>query len=301
MKTNFLFLVLSSLLAYSAAFGQEANPETVKRITVSDISVQLGTFSGYNNYGNISDFRKLAPQSEILNNDFADYLQFNNFRLLNNRMFSMMMGIKFSDKQKKSYKSNYQLRLGFSYSFGNNFMKELYAVERQAYDTLISQKTGQAYYIDSTTSHHYTMNYSSEELRFDASLIFKTKPEYRFTFHTGIGVSAGVSFNAQTYISYTKSASTDLSSNYNHFSYSSYYSGTYSEKHEFIQNSDVFGVSTYIPLGVNFQIGKNREFWKQFHVFYELRPGINIVSVPELRTIVNANFQQGIGLKVAWN
>jgi len=54
-------------------------------------------------------------------------------------------------------------------------------------------------------------------------------------------------------------------------------------------------------LGIDFRIGKKREFWKRTHLFYELRPGINVTSIPELRPITNASVQHGIGLRVSWN
>jgi hypothetical protein len=48
-------------------------------------------------------------------------------------------------------------------------------------------------------------------------------------------------------------------------------------------------------------LGKKKEFWKRTHLFYELRPGINITSIPELGTITNSSNQHGLGLRVTWN
>lgn len=54
-------------------------------------------------------------------------------------------------------------------------------------------------------------------------------------------------------------------------------------------------------MGVDFRLGKNKEFWKKLHLVYELRPGINMVSVPELRTFATASIQQGLALRVVFN
>ena len=72
-------------------------------------------------------------------------------------------------------------------------------------------------------------------------------------------------------------------------------------KTEYYKNKNNFGFSAYIPMGIDFRIGRKRKFWKQIHLFLELRPGINGTSIPELRTIVNSSMQYGFGLKVSWD
>lgn len=145
------------------------------------------------------------------------------------------------------------------------------------------------------------MNYTSEQLRFDGSLIFRTDAQARWSLYTSIGITAGMSINAQTDIFYDKMERTEM--NYpNGNNYSSYsYSGSYNYETEKYRNKNNFGLSTYIPMGIDFRIGKKREFWKWTHLFYELRPGINMTSIPELRTITNASIQHGLGLKVSRN
>jgi hypothetical protein len=61
-------------------------------------------------------------------------------------------------------------------------------------------------------------------------------------------------------------------------------------------NKKKFACAAYVPLGVDFRIGKKRAFWKRTHLFYELRP--SVTTIPELRTFANAGVQQGIGLRV---
>jgi hypothetical protein len=297
MKTKiFLLTVLTLPLTI---FGQEEQTKTVNKISISEIYIQTGFFSERNTIGTLTDFKLLAPQSVLLNSDFTGYSSSNGFNLTSNTMFSVMLGIQFSDKQKTTYKKNPLLRLGVSYFSGTTLTGSLYKEDRKTYDTLTSTQTGQTVYVDSVTTKSSGMNYSSEQLRFDGSLIFRTNPEARWSLFTGIGITAGLSINANTEIYYSKSDRTEtrFPSGNSSSSYSSYGGDWKTEK---FRNKNNFGLSTYIPMGIDFRIGKKREFWKQTHLFYELRPGINITSIPELRTVTNASVQHGLGLKVSW-
>ncbi len=289
MKTSNLLSTVILLIISFSFFGQEQQPKTVKRISIHDIYIQAGWLSEHNaNAGTLTDFKKLAPQSVLLNNDLTGYSQSGGS--ISNTMFSVMLGIQFSDKQKTTYKANPLLRLGIIFS-GTNLTNGLYKEDRKRYDTLTSSQTGQAVYVDSINSKNYSMNYSSQQLRFDGSLIFRTNPEARWSLFTGIGITAGFSFNTNTNILYSK---------YSKISSFPSSISSYSNLTENYKNKNNFAFSSYIPMGIDFRIGKKREFWKRTHLFFELRPGINSTSIPELRTITNATMQYGFGLKVSW-
>jgi hypothetical protein len=299
MKTfNILSTLLFATISF-AAFGQE--PKTIKKISIQDIYIQTGFFSENNYNTSLSDFKALAPQSVLLNNDMSDYLQSSGINTTTNNMFSIMLGLQFSDKEKASYKANPLLRLGINYFSGTSITSGFYKEERFPYDTLTSSQTGQTAFVDSLTSKRYSMNYSSEQLRLDGSLIFRTNPEARWSLFAGIGVNAGLSINANTDIYYRENSRTETRYT-NGSTFSSY--GNYNPdngKTENFKNKSNFGLSTYIPMGVDFRIGKKKEFWKRTHLFYELRPGINITSIPELRTVTNSSIQHGLGIRVTWN
>ena len=216
-------------------------------------------------------------------------------------MFSVLLGLQFNDKQKTFYEGNPLLRVGISYISGTTLTGGLFDEVRKPYDTLTSSQTGQTVYIDSINTKNYSMSYTSEQLRLDGSLIFRTNPESRWSIFTGMGITAGVSFNANTNIYYNSNGKAEARyANGN--SFSSYgYSSSANIKTEKFRNKTNIGLSIYIPLGIDFRIGKKREFWKRTHLFYELRPGINVTSIPELRPITTASVQHGLGLRVSWN
>jgi len=212
-----------------------------------------------------------------------------------------MLGIQFSDKPKTTYKANPLLRLGVSYFSGTSLTGSFYKEDRKTCDTLTSTQTGRTVYLDSVTTKSYSMNYSSEQLWFDGSLIFRTNPKARWSLFAGIGITAGFSINANTEIYYSKSdwiAARHPDGNHLFLYFSA---GSYDSKEEKYRNKNNFSASTFIPLGINYRIKKNGEFLKPIYLFYELRPGIYITSIPELRTITNANIQHWFGLRVSWD
>lgn len=295
MKPTILLLFLTQLMFTSSINAQEKKQKTATSISISDLFIQTGApvFSGYPIFGSLTDFKMLAPQSVLLNHDFADYSASRLFE--NSQAHSMMLGLKFRDKEDPSKNSNSQLRIGLSYfssTTSGAFHKDS---ERNTFDTLASNQTGQVYYIDSITSESTYMDYSSEQLRFDGSLLFSTDQTARWSFFTGIGFSAGLSINTQTDVN-------KLTTTHQEINDKTYYNGenlnssTEWDKESF-RNKGNFGASAYIPIGIDFRIGKKGELCKRTHLFYELRPNINITSIPELRTYASTNIQHGIGLK----
>ena len=267
-------------------YGQEQQFKPIKKFCIQDVYIHTGLFVERNPSGNLADFKTLAPKSNLLNGNFTNFNTNNGISMNSNTMFSILIGIKFSDKKKTSYKSNPLLRVGFSYFSGTSLTGYLYKETRKTYDTLTSSQTGQNIYIDSLTVQAYGMNYSSQQLRFDGSVIFRSDPTARWSLFIGIGITTGISINAKTQIYYSKYSRVENQYfNNNSTSFPSSGSGDY--KSENFKQKNNFGASAFIPLGIDFRIGRKREFWKRTHLFYELRPGINITSIPELRTIIN--------------
>lgn len=292
-------LIVLLLLSFSfSTFGQDLGTQKpIKRISVSDVFVNTGFGVGFSNYASLDDFNKLAPNSLLLANDFSDYNQSGGFGISGNANFSVMLGLKFSDKEKSFYKANPLLRLGFTYSTGSSFNMFYSKVDRIPYDTLVSSQTGKETYIDSLHSSQYGMSYSSEQLRFDGSLIFRTNPEARWSLFTGIGLTAGVSLNAKTQVFYNESKSTKSKNDDFEFENHGLIS-FFADERETTKNKTNLGMSVYVPIGVDFRIGKNKEFWKRTHLFYELNPSINVNSIPELYTITSTELQQRFGVRV---
>ena len=302
MKNYNLISAVLFITCFSSALGQTGDQKTVKRISISEFYLQTGLLYERVEQGSVSDFKKLANQSVLLNNNLANYNNFSGSILQANTFLSAMVGIKFRNKEKTDYRTNPVVRLGISYFSSSHLSGALGNSERNTYDSLTSGKTGETVYLDSVTRSFYRMYYASDQLRLDGSIIFRTNPEARWSLFTGIGFNVGFSINSNTEIYSTKFNDTEIRREVGSRTFSSF-SSNYSEnngKSERFINKTNIAFSTFIPMGIDFRIGKTSEFWKRIHLFYEARPGINVTLIPELHTITNVSLQQGIGLKFSW-
>lgn len=293
--------VLSATLMLTASFAvsaQEEQPTKIKKIRIHDVSIQGGSFSVPSTKAGLADFKMLFPESDLLNSDMTGFSQSGSFNIMNNSLFSVLIGLQFSNKQKTQYKTNPVFRLGISYFSGSMLHGGLFKTDNKPYDTLTSSQTGQVIYIDSVNNQHYSMNYISEQLRLDGSLIFRTNPLARWSFYAGIGLAAGVSVNAHTEVYYSKYSHTRNRYPNGYTSYAHFYSSSYTSKTETFRNKTNFVASTYIPMGVDFRIGKKGDLWKRVHLYYELRPSLNVLSIPELRTITDTSLHHALGLRI---
>ncbi|PWH87144.1 hypothetical protein [Brumimicrobium oceani] len=302
MKRINCLLLLSLISSSLISFGQESPETPVKRIKISDFILYSGLSFERTNLGSFNDFRELAPESELLQNDMSLINQNQGYSYLSNGSFSVLLGIQFSDKNKTRYKVNPLLRLGLTYSSGSRLSTYNYGEERTPFDTLTSSETGNETYIDSVYAERYSMNYNSEQILLNASLIFRTDHEARWSLFSGIGFTAGVSINSSTGIHYFSEDWKEEQST-NEFSVNNQPRdiNIIDDEYENFENKTNYGFSAYIPIGVDFRIGNKKEFWKKAHLFYEVQPTLNVYTIPELGTFNSVNFRHGIGVRINFN
>jgi hypothetical protein len=160
-------------------------------------------------------------------------------------------------------------------------------------DTLTSSQTGEQIFVDSFSTHSYNANYSQEQLRLDASLLFRYHADKRWSFYGGIGANFGLSYNAQTNVHQYVSP---YGGGYGYGLFNDMvYNGTHTQ--ETFENKGGFGFGVYAPLGVDFQVGKKRDFWMPIHLFMELRPGFNVNQIAGLGTSFTAGNFSNVGLR----
>ena len=201
MRKNKMLLTTIACIVVTNTFCQTNDNPVKRKLKITDASIFAGMNFQSVNYGTMLDFQKMASQSLLLNQNMQGYSipnvggvsgPFNrNFGYSGNSSLSASIGINFADKEKTKYKSNPKLRIGIVYFSQTSLSNSLYKADRKRYDTLTSVSTGQTVFYDSVTHHHYHMNYNSDQIRIDASLIFRTKPEARWSMYGGIGIEFG--------------------------------------------------------------------------------------------------------------
>jgi hypothetical protein len=286
MKKLNLGLAILGVVIFSNSNAQEKTP----RVRISEFHLQTGFQYYPAETTSLEDFQKLAPNSILLKEDLPSY---NSIGYYNGRgnFSSVQLGLTFKNHP------NALLRVGIS-TMGVSGLQNSYSKQDYfPYDTLTSSATGEQTFIDSVSSQSYFMNHSSRQIRLDAALIFRTDASARWSLFAGIGASLGVNYNATTYISYYRNSYIN-SQNDNSYNYG--YSNNGSEKTESFTTKNYLTTTAYIPMGVDFRIGKNKVFWKRLHLYYEIKPSISMTQIPALRTITTVNMTQALGLKVSF-
>jgi len=261
------------------------------RLKLKDFYVLNGTQTQPDAVVNLNDFRHIAPTSDILKQDYSTYTPSLGRYSYSSGAFSMLLGFEHANKKNQGINPNRQLRVGVSYAAITEFSTSMYRTDSKRFDT-ISSPYGPIYY-DSIRSRSMKAEYAFQQLCLDVSYLYKTDAAARWSLFGGIGITAGMSLNTSV-----KVTSSDqyyvLTSYYGNRIYPGYRVG----ETEIYRAKSNYGGSVYIPLGVDFRIGKKSPFWHRLHVFLEGRPGISFLSIPELVTLPNVYMRTTIGLRV---
>jgi hypothetical protein len=259
------------------------------QMSIEGVYLQSGAFFGAHK-GSLADFQQLAPQSVLLQQDLSAYQNYPVFNFsIPGQSQSLSLGFHLSKMP------NATLRLGLMHTNQNNALTTGGAfTESFRIDTLTSSQSGEQFFVDSFSTHSYNANYSQEQLRLDASLIFRFKADKRWSFYGGIGANFGWSYNGATNIH----QSVTPYSNFNDVAiYNDMGVSNEIHEHESFENKGGFGFGVYAPLGLDFQVGKKREFWKPIHLYLELRPGVNVNQIAGLGTTFSAGNFSNVGLR----
>ncbi len=277
-----IFLVCTSLIALTL-YAQEEKPA----VRISEVQLLPSTDYSNTPFGTISDMQRISPQSSILQKDFSSYTANNYSVIFSQNSFNMLLGLSFRDKP------NMTLRAGVGYSNRTLLGLSMGRTDRYAFDTLTSSLTGQQYFVDSVVHRSLFAYYNTQFLSLESSLIFRTNSEARWALYGGVGLNFGFGFNGRTDITRHEYSTIESQGSYN-------YSNDYDFENESnsVANSYFFGINA--PLGVDFRIGKKREFWNRIHLVYELRPGISVYTIPGLENRLTPFVQQALGLRVTF-
>jgi hypothetical protein len=276
--------LLAALVLSTAAFSQ--------KIKITELHILNGTGFGGQINGSIDDFKLLAPNSSILAMDFSQYNSqsfpaFQSPGMNLSSSYSLQLGLQCAKMPKATY------RVGITHVSNAGLLSARGSYSQSfPYDTLTSSQTGEQIFIDSSYSKYYQMNHSNQQIRIDGAMIFRMFPEKRWSLHTGLGASIGMSYQSNTDISYWESSSMS-SGNY----YGDYY-GHQNVERESYKNKNSIGASLYIPFGIDFGIGKKREFWMPFHLYIESRPSLNINSINGIGATFSPGMSSAAGLRV---
>lgn len=286
--------ILACLFGASLSFAQAQDVKSKGRLYLSDLYIQTGFVSQGDVSLSLEDYRRIAPESKLLKNDLSSYeggrsSYYGGYRYTS-PLFSMLVGINFREKP------NWQLRVGFTQFREDLANLYLQHTARKPYDTLVSAQTGAKTYVDSVNRKSYSIGHFRQQMRFEASLIYRTNPEKRWSFYAGIGASLNLQLNPRTSVLYFETNYTEIS-NSNTYRTSYFNSSEYVDKREEFTHKSSLGVSFFAPIGVDFRIGKKHSVWSKVHLFYEARPMLSFSRIDQKRQFSLMSGQHNFGLR----
>ena len=284
---------IATCVALISAFNLSAQDE-VKRLEIKSASWQFGLNTGQSGVSNLSDFRKLAPNMTLSEADLIGFSNGSGFNENSGPVFSaniiMAKPTAFADEVSRF---NPEVRVGISYQKAGLLNLNFNRRDEFRIDTLRSSQTGEEYYVDSIQNQSYSLSYIQQQVMVDGDVTISTNPEKRWKFYTGIGVSLGLSVSPRTEVSYNSWSYVEnqLFNNDRELS-----SNNDDRSEEFANKTGFFG-RVYIPLGVDFRIGKRKESLKKYHLFIESRQSLNFQTISELSSQVTTSSVGGFGLR----
>ncbi|MFN8699716.1 MAG: hypothetical protein ACK500_06750 [Flavobacteriales bacterium] len=277
----------------------EPLPDNLPLFQINEALLSSGAVFEKIPQGGMREFRLLAPGSEILKDDITRFSSTPSVGSFGNA-FTAQIGLSIRNKEKTGYHPGRTLRLGINYFSQNRYSFYSTRTITSPWDTLASAQTGEQVIVDSTYMESYFFDYWVDHLRLDAALIFSTVKESRWSWFGGLGMTFGPSLISETSVTYSESRGTKVRGT--NPSYGLFGNGNLEveAQQELYSLKTVIGGSVYLPAGVDFRIGKRREFWKPVHLFYEIRPQVLYTNIPELGSSLRGGIQQGFGIRVKW-
>lgn len=285
-------ILLSATMIFFA-MGLTAQVAENSVLQVKSANVQIGFYSGNSVVSNLSDFQKLAPNSTFQESDIVGFRAQNSFYGSSGQAFSMNLVFDKPTSETLS-RLNAEFRFGLSYQQADIFYLSYGKTNRYRVDTLTSSRKGEQTFIDSVYSQDYTLSYTQRHVMVDADIVISTNPNKRWKFYGGIGLSVGLSVAPYTTISYDTRSNLEEQDRPNDGFNSDF---EFENTTERFRNDGGFFGRVYMPLGVDFRIGKRKESLKKYHLFSESRPSLTFQSVPELNMISTTANVTSFGLR----
>ena len=296
MKKNILLLVL----AFASSAIVTAQEVKHPKYKISQFQLSFGGDRSLTPLNiNQNEFNVLAPGAQIPANSMPYTTQFGwDAPTLN-------INVAFHPLKKNGmageYNKNRTLRTGISaqgisasiYNTSNSFTTRI--------DTLVSSANNSIYgFVDSIHRDFTYSSYLSTAVKLDFAYLASTDITKRMTFYSGVGLNFGITIASRTEIhshSWDSEQITDTNDNY--ISTQSVYNSS-NVNRQVYQNKMGYMAAMYVPIGVDFRLGKKNEVMKKMHLFFELRPTVSVLRIPETKTYVYPSMQNCVGLKFEW-
>lgn len=300
MKSKFVLAIVLCFTCSTYSFAWKVMYKPKKKIVLYDISFQEGMFKEYYKTGlNLEDMRAINPDADLLKKDFSGYDSYDGANNERVKTYTIQAGFQLNGKDNLFHRLNPMLCVGLTYfaqiNYTNYYMKSNTIT---GIDTIVLPNNFGKAYLDSSYGEGTSTDYYFNQTRIDASLIVSYYKSAPWSIYAGVGFSVGSSLYCHSQVRYGTHNTTYLrlptgeSTN----AISSHDSGS----SQVYINKRNLGVSVFIPAGFDFRIGNRNRFFEHFHLFAEIKPGLNFLIIRGVKTISNFYLQKGIGFKYSF-
>lgn len=283
-------------LAMTNMSGQETSNPKMK---VNSFGSSLG-FAGTYISNTTADYKSLAANVDDPKM-FVDLKKWEkskyNYDIGGNGDLQFYLGLTPYNKRKGEYRENRELRLNLGFSFGARRTFSYFQRNTFTYDSYTSG-SGSMVYADSSYFTRMMYAESFYGISLGASYLFKTNPERRFHFYTGVGFEYSLAlrsfvsvkkYNEDKQYYYSEGNKPQLGEP--ELEWKNFRDKDESGDTELLTTNmkgTLMFFRPYIPLGVNFRISnRTQSFFNAVYLFTEIKPGIEIQVVGNETTYFN--------------
>lgn len=298
---QFLTFLLWINVTVACAQSEDQKKTMFSSSAFSEVFLFFGGATGISTAENLSEFRRMAPSSILLKEDLSDYSSYPTNEWEAHQYFGLMVGFIPGKKNRESKKYSPLIRLGISFESADYFDIYFSKSSSSRYDTLYNSQGQAVYYRDSVNLNRTYMYYNSSSLSAEASILLRTNAGKRWMFYVGAGISGGLSFKNEINVFKSDAIFVEeyevSGTSQPYYPYSIFRDS----QSEVIDIGNSWVISGFVPLGIDFRLGKKNEFLKQVHLFVELRPGIKMMGMPVVGVNSSTFTMSSLGLRYVWN
>lgn len=293
MKLRFAATITLLLFVLRPVMAQNLDIEDESRF---DIQLSFGAGSIRYPEFTINELRQSLPGSVLLKD--SSFSQSNFFPENYNSFSSFNATLGFRREQPEWLNPSHSLfwQVGIGFNTINWINMSMYRETRQRADTIFDSNGDVIRYRDTVSYDSQSLSLESDRISVNGVMMLRLNERKRWSFFTGIALSAGLTFNNQLYIgnySSTGIIEYDPGSNQT-FEYNSI--NLSSSREENYRFDPSWSVSGYIPLGIDFRLSRYQQN-SLIHLFVEGRVGLTHVDFREVRSITGGFFNGNLGIR----
>ncbi len=294
-----LFTLL--LLSVGVAAQSPRKTDNIRLLTLAESSFSFGYHVTNKQGSSLDQYQTILAASEVIPQARSglelqqSWFTFGYFQPVS---YSSMLHFRIADRQRESFRVAPQLRLGISYRGGNLFSGYFQRQAVEQIDSLMNPVTGTYDFIDSVHRTNLAFRLQSEQILFDASMVFATNTDRVFSIYGGGGIAMGIPIMS--------------------YAHTSLYDGHYrvtrdaegkEKRHpatvlldleETMKEGTYWVLMPYVPFGVSMRLSRSNPFLSQVSLFYEGRIGVHMRMLPEVPNVRLSTRHHTFGIKIRW-